>query len=498
MFAVFSHLFVSVVKPFLYAVFLSIGLLWSLQASAAPDVKSFGWYHWPPYQEQDNTGRVGGLDIQLLHAIAKQSKLDIQLVERSWPEQLPLIFSGEQDFTVGFKTPSRLKNAHFSQAIRTETNVLYVRRGESKKYNFNSVDTLIQQIKQGFRLGAVANYAYGPDSMRQFLASGETGSIVFSQSDLDNFQKLFNGEIDGFLTDRTVAADLAWVKGWQSQVEEHPAYFVQEDVYLIASKKTVSQESMRNIDNAITTLKHSGEYDQILQSYLTPVLLSMTLSQPWFTLLDIVGTIAFAISGLVLARRGHYSIFGALVLASLPAVGGGIIRDLLVDRDPVGVLRSPLYILLIFGTVIGGYIVYRIIDTLKPQRQQRLVGVVGSAVEVFDAIGLAAFTVVGVVVAVEAQLQPLWLWGPLLAALTGAGGGIMRDVVRADVDNPALKKSFYAEVALIWGLILSGFLVWQARYLDPNIIFYMVVFNVIGAVLTRLLIVKFKVTSPRF
>jgi hypothetical protein len=68
------------------------------------------------------------------------------------------------------------------------------------------------------------------------------------------------------------------------------------------------------------------------------------------------------------------------------------------------------------------------------------------------------FSVIGVIVAVESGASPLWLWGPLLAMLTGAGGGIMRDVIRADSNMPSLKGEFYAEVALIWGFLFSLFL----------------------------------------
>ena len=123
-----------------------------------------------------------------------------------------------------------------------------------------------------------------------------------------------------------------------------------------------------------------------------------------------------------------------------------------------------------------------------------------SAVAFFDALGLAAFTVIGVVVAVEAKANPLWLWGPLLAALTGAGGGIVRDVIRADANNPYLKGTFYAEIALIWGLLLSLFLMWYANLLDykPAEISLAVVVTLIGALLTRMVVFHLKIRSPMY
>jgi polar amino acid transport system substrate-binding protein len=123
-----------------------------------------------------------------------------------------------------------------------------------------------------------------------------------------------------------------------------------------------------------------------------------------------------------------------------------------------------------------------------------------AAIEFFDALGLSTFAVVGVIVAVEAKIQPLWMWGPLLAALTGAGGGILRDVIRADADNPGLKGSFYAEVALIWGLILSLFLNWYSflpKY-ELSHLTLAVVGVILGGLATRIAVVYYKIRSPMY
>lgn len=106
----------------------------------------------------------------------------------------------------------------------------------------------------------------------------------------------------------------------------------------------------------------------------------------------------------------------------------------------------------------------------------------------FDAVGLAAFTVTGVRVAVQMQCDPLWLWGPLLAALTGAGGGVLRDIVRADPDISALKRGLYAEVALVWGLLLSLFLGAQIRHISMDQVRNGILVALLGTLITRLII----------
>jgi polar amino acid transport system substrate-binding protein len=245
-----------------------------------------------------------------------------------------------------------------------------------------------------------------------------------------------------------------------------------------------------------------------MRDYLLPVLLGQTAGQTWFFIIDLIGTIAFAISGLLLARQGKYSLFGALVLAALPSIGGGVMRDILISREKLSVLASPLYLATIFATVMFFYFVFQLDDWYRRKKKNGLdhehmfIGRISNhaAIEFFDALGLSTFAVVGVIVAVEAKVQPLWMWGPLLAALTGAGGGILRDVIRADADNPGLKGSFYAEVALIWGLVLSLFLNWYSFLPKYELIHLTaaVVGVILGGLATRMAVVYFKIRSPMY
>jgi uncharacterized membrane protein YeiH len=75
-------------------------------------------------------------------------------------------------------------------------------------------------------------------------------------------------------------------------------------------------------------------------------------------------------------------------------------------------------------------------------------------IEVFDAVALAAFTVVGVVVVLDTSVQPLWLWGPIAAVLTASFGGLMRDLFRHDRVIANLRGELYPEIAVVWGLCL--------------------------------------------
>jgi len=106
---------------------------------------------------------------------------------------------------------------------------------------------------------------------------------------------------------------------------------------------------------------------------------------------------------------------------------------------------------------------------------------------VFDAIGLAAFTVVGVVVALDTLAQPLLLWGPIAAAITASFGGLIRDVFRHDRVSTTLRGELYPEIAAVWGLAFAAFLVWEGERLQPDEIRIAVIVTILGVFFTRIL-----------
>ncbi len=346
----------------------------------------------------------------------------------------------------------------------------------------------------------VSGFFYGPDVKAFALDPANADRIFYADTDNTNLSRLLKGEIDAFIADRLVVAAVAWRAGVQRQISQHKIPLFAADIHVMFGKKSTTPRDVEAFNRGLQQLKASGEYDMILRHYAMPVLLAITVQRTWFNLFDIVGTVAFAISGVLLARREHYDIFGAFILASLPAVGGGVLRDLISGRSPLAVVASPIYLYAILATVLAGTLAYKVTDYLgkKGVAPDSVLGVqLSSNIYLFfDAVGLSAFTVIGVVVAVEQQCEPLWLWGPLLAALTGAGGGIIRDVVRADSNNPNLKGSFYPEVALLWGFLFSLFLIWEAGRLNLTEVWLGVVTTILGALATRLLVMRFGLRSP--
>jgi len=152
------------------------------------------------------------------------------------------------------------------------------------------------------------------------------------------------------------------------------------------------------------------------------------------TVLDLIGTAVFAVSGALAAGRKQLDLLGVLVLALVTAVGGGTIRDVLLDRHPIFWLADPRYVLAVAAAALGTVAWTR----RRPAPE--------SALLVADAIGLGAYAIVGAQVVERAGLPAAS--GVLLGAVTGAAGGAVRDVLCAEIPYVLRRGNLYASAAL--------------------------------------------------
>lgn len=458
-----------------------------------------GWSAWMPYQYEDvrdgGFERLTGWDVEVMRAAARQAGWKVAWDEEAWETNLKELRSGEIDVALAASRESgRETYAWFSEPYRTEIVSLFGNRKEVNDWPDVSALEALKGIRdRGGRIAVVKGYYYGPEVNKLLAAPDSAKWVETVSSDREGLALLVEGNVEGFVADRLTGFCLIWEAGMLPHIWEFRRPVYQNEVHIMFSKATCGPEVPEAFNRALQELRDSGEYARLAQEYLAPVLLGMTLHSRWFAVLEIIGVVAFAISGVLIARREHYDIVGALVLSALPAMGGGIMRDLITGRNPLSILRSPETLLIVLGVVVAGYFLYLWKDRQmerKGEERFRWLSAPG-LLEFCDAIGLAVFTLIGVMVAVEQRCQPLWLWGPVAAGLTGAGGGVLRDVLRAQSDIPTLKGTIYPEIALFWGLIFSLFISWEATRLDPVEISYGIIVVILGALATRLLVVHY-------
>lgn len=156
--------------------------------------------------------------------------------------------------------------------------------------------------------------------------------------------------------------------------------------------------------------------------------------------IEIIGTIAFASSGAMVAVRKKLDLFGIIVLGVITAVGGGMIRDLLIGSIPPTMFYHPVYVLTAFLTVLIMFLLFRFRPILL---ESRYMDTYEKVMNILDAVGLGAFTVIGVDTGVNAGYGAYHFLIIFLGVITGIGGGILRDIMAGETPF-VLKKHIYA------------------------------------------------------
>jgi uncharacterized membrane protein YeiH len=195
----------------------------------------------------------------------------------------------------------------------------------------------------------------------------------------------------------------------------------------------------------------------------------------FYLVIDILGTVAFAISGVLVAMEKKLDLFGVLIIAFVTAVGGGTLRDLLIGNTPVGWMTTPSYILTISITVIAAIL---FVKQLRYFRRSLFL---------FDTIGIGLYTMVGVEKGLNAGLSPTICI--ILGTITASFGGVIRDILCNEI--PVIfRKEVYATICILGGIIY--FILIQFPF-DTT---YAYIAAILSIIVMRLLAVKLKISLP--
>lgn len=168
-----------------------------------------------------------------------------------------------------------------------------------------------------------------------------------------------------------------------------------------------------------------------------------------FFIMEIIGTIAFSCSGAMVAIRKKLDFLGVIVLGVITAVGGGMFRDILIGNNPPELFRYPVYVCV---AVVAAVFMFFIVQSRKLARTFIRTKHYDTIMNLLDAIGLGAFTVVGVNAAVASSYNQYLFLTIFLGVITGVGGGLLRDMMVCEIPS-ILKEHIYACASLIGALL---------------------------------------------
>ncbi|RLJ62427.1 putative membrane protein YeiH [Lacinutrix venerupis] len=194
-----------------------------------------------------------------------------------------------------------------------------------------------------------------------------------------------------------------------------------------------------------------------------------------FYIIDILGTIAFSISGVLVALNKKMDAFGILIIAFVTAVGGGTLRDILIGETPVSWMKDITFVYVVLASTIMAIIFKSKIDYLR------------KSLFLFDTIGIGLYTVVGVEKGISAGLHPIICIA--LGTMSACFGGVIRDILCNEI--PVIfRKEIYATACILGGIV---YFIIKRLPLEGNFVFIIAGLVVI---ITRILAVKFKLRLP--
>jgi NitT/TauT family transport system substrate-binding protein len=229
-----------------------------------------------------------------------------------------------------------------------------------------------------------------------------------------------------------------------------------------------------------------------LVSNATAYHIKLVTDNHYYKLLLYFGVFTFALSGILEAINRSYDIYGRLFLGLLSGLGGGTIRDLLIqgERFPFSYIKDPTYplgilLLVVLATIITGF---------YPQSHKT--PWFENTKKYADIIGFAVLATTGAIISINAGLP--WFWAPFFAALSCSGGGVIRDVI-INQEPSAFKKTIYEEVAVLGALLMVVGLYFCNQFEHsayPVVI--CIVSTLILIIAIRLAVYHFNIQYPKF
>jgi uncharacterized membrane protein YeiH len=190
-----------------------------------------------------------------------------------------------------------------------------------------------------------------------------------------------------------------------------------------------------------------------------------------FHLLDIIGTMAFAMSGALTAMNKKLDPFGVFIIAFVTAVGGGTLRDVMIGRTPVGWMQDLTYVYVIILGFILTILFRKRLDKLRV------------SLALFDTIGLGVFTLIGIQKGIDYHLHPTICIA--LGTMTACFGGVIRDILCTEI--PVIfRREIYATICILGGIV---FFVLRKMNLENDVLYLVTSLVIIGV---RVLAVKYK------
>ncbi len=226
---------------------------------------SVGWELWYPYQYHNQNHQLVGLDIDSFNAIMAEAKLSFTIAEIPWKTHLHFIHMGKMDMAMGASwSKEREEYAYFSHPYRKETVKLFVKKGNAKNIQ---LQTLSDLVGSPYMVGVESGYYYGEDYQELIKTAGFQANLSEVIDLEQNVTLLMKGHLDGFLVDPNTMQSFVKKYQMKNEFEQHSLNIYSADIFIMLSKQSSDTGTLDKINRAIITLTDNGDLKKISRSW---------------------------------------------------------------------------------------------------------------------------------------------------------------------------------------------------------------------------------------
>lgn len=242
-----------------------IFVMFSLDIDANVCRFKMGWEHWRPYMYHGQSGKPVGSDIEIVKLAMEMIDCRLELLELPWRRVLKDAERGELNLVSGAaKSAEREVWGNFSIPYRSEVMRLFVLKGNSSKYQFNTVDDL----QDGdFQLAIIRGSYYGEAFSRLARKRQFQRQIAQVLSAEQMIKMLTAGRIQGFIGDSVFINREMSRLGVSEKIEIYPLVIANTDLHFIFSKKSTTKKQLERFNQALKVIKNSGKLKEIVDKY---------------------------------------------------------------------------------------------------------------------------------------------------------------------------------------------------------------------------------------
>lgn len=475
-------------------------LLFSLFGSVfgAPHVK-IGWLSRLPYSYQINpygVSQTKGLDVEFIRELARRLKAQVTLVPIPEKDLAKAIANKEVDAIVGLPVNSLKNNISWTIPYRQEAYVAYL-SANSKEF-FYATEQMLDHIDESNPLGITPLRSSEDPLLNQFISDPKnTNKLRMMHSETELLEAFLQGSIRTFIGDRIVFSSLLHRLHQWKHIREINLN-VHRPIGLAILNHSPLKQQIDTINDHIAALDKDGKLDRLFTEYLTPAVLMHTIDEGWLRFIELLGIISFTIYAFIHGFYRHMAFVKTVGFSMVAVFTGPVLKDVLTTGN-IEFFRNSYYLSIVIGIV---FIAHAVISTLRSLAYRQIRTYIFSEnkdrwiQEIAAALGLASYTVSGVIYAITSA-DTSWFWEGMLGTITATSGLLIAHEL---YKLPSKINFLFVELSFGWGVLLALYFTLSRSTInfDQESIFMAVMTTLFGIFLSRMMALYHQVSSIGF